>query len=50
MAAQMNAHISTNTPAIHALNRVIVVVLSESVLVFGMAWILSRRRGASRSG
>jgi hypothetical protein len=32
----MKAHITTNTPVIHALNRVIVVILSESVLVFGM--------------
>jgi hypothetical protein len=28
----MNAHITINTPAIHALNRAIVVVLSESIL------------------
>jgi hypothetical protein len=42
--AHMNAHIITNTPAVHALNRVIVVVLSESVLVSGMGRILARRR------
>jgi hypothetical protein len=43
-AAHMNAHITTSAPAIHALNRVIVIVLSESVLVFGMERILARRR------
>jgi hypothetical protein len=42
-AAPLNAHITTNTPAIHVLNRVIVVVLSESVPVFGMG-------GSWRSG
>jgi len=34
---------TTNTPAIHALNRVIVVILSESVIVFAMGRILPRR-------
>jgi len=33
----MNPHITTSTPAIHALKRVIVVVLSESVLAFVMS-------------
>jgi len=40
----MNPHITTSTPAIQALNRVIVVVLSESVLAFVMERILARRR------
>jgi hypothetical protein len=42
----MDAHITTNTPAI-PLNRVMVVVLSESVRVFGMgeSW-----RGGGRHG
>jgi hypothetical protein len=55
----MNAQVTTNTPAIHALNRIIVVVLSsldparddpepvegsESVRVFGMERILALRR------
>jgi hypothetical protein len=35
---------ATSPPAIHILNRVIVIVLSESVLVFGMERILARRR------
>jgi hypothetical protein len=44
-AAHVSAHIATSTPAIHTLDRVIVIVLSESVLVFGMERILAQRRG-----
>jgi two-component system, LytTR family, sensor kinase len=40
----MNEPFTTNTPAIHALNSVRVVVLSESVLVIGIRRILARRR------
>jgi hypothetical protein len=48
-AAHTNAHITTNTPAIHAPHRFIVFVLSESVRVFVMVRILARRRkGATR--
>jgi hypothetical protein len=58
-AAHMNAHITINTPAIHALDRVIVVVLSsfdplasESLRgdigrIFGTGRILARRRQRS---
>jgi hypothetical protein len=40
----MSIQITINTPAIHPLNLVIVLVLSESVLVFGDGGMLARRR------